>query len=218
MDRVLPSQLQKYAHIVALEDTIDARFSAIDMSQLLMYMVDTVASAALPYLADQFDVAGVNGYAFATTDAQKRDLIKNAIDLKKYMGTVYAIKLAMQSTGFGGATLVEGAGTVGDGNDWARFRITVDLGLTAGVDATTPVTLTTLINRYKNVRSELIDIAYNCNIFEYLPDATEDMDYALHTDLTDTMFVGTYRYDGAHKYDGSIKYKPGVEDLQVTII
>jgi len=212
---ILPNSI-KGENTNILELLIENRFDAIDISSTLVYLVDSVSSVALPYLAEQFDVS----YEFnqLTTDLDKRNLIKNAVDLKKYIGTPYAIKKSMQALGYGGADLVEGAGTVGDGHDWARFRVVVDLGNQGGVNGVSDNLLTFLINKYKNARSQFLDISYKANLSEYMPLISDAMTVEAHTDVSDTINVSGFKYDGTYKYNGVKKYRPGFEDLQIQII
>jgi P2-related tail formation protein len=52
-------------------------------------------------------VTGYRGWLLADTEAQKRELLKVAIELHRYAGTPFAIEKALQSVGFIGATIIE---------------------------------------------------------------------------------------------------------------
>ena len=219
MDKILPPNLSNIGHIDALEQTIRNMFDSIDTEAAMMYMVDTVAVSALPFLAEQFDVLGYRGWKLAVTEADKRTLIKQAIAIKKRMGTVWAIKQALLAVGYGSAVLTEGVNLGDPDTDWANFQIDVSLGATAGLDADTPQELTRLILEYKPARSYLVAISFNVNgIIESVDEPLEELNYEYHTDLADTLFTGGLKYDGSKKYDGSAKYRPGVESFECNII
>jgi hypothetical protein len=87
-----PPNLQGFNNLDALSGSIDEVFSIQkDIDKLLVYIIDRVDASALDFLAWQFHL---EGYQFATTDAQKRAMIKKAIELHKYKGTPYALKNA----------------------------------------------------------------------------------------------------------------------------
>lgn len=72
--------------------TLTERFSRLDLSTLLVYLVDLVGADLLPVLAEQMHVMGDEGWLLANTDDQRRTLIKRAVELHRYKGTVWAVK------------------------------------------------------------------------------------------------------------------------------
>ncbi|RAS18949.1 P2-related tail formation protein [Microvirgula sp. AG722] len=86
---------------------IAARISDIDLSPLLVYLVDAVNATALPHLAEQFHVMGDEGWNLAGSDAERRTLIKAAIELHRYKGTPWAIKTALAKIGYPDSELIE---------------------------------------------------------------------------------------------------------------
>ncbi|MCW5223534.1 phage tail protein I [Verminephrobacter aporrectodeae subsp. tuberculatae] len=76
-----------------------ARISDINLSSLLVYLVDTVHVSALSHLAEQFNVLGDAGWDFAgfgpATEAKKRALLKEAVALHRIKGTRYAVQRAL---------------------------------------------------------------------------------------------------------------------------
>jgi phage tail P2-like protein len=56
---------------------------------------------------------GYKGWKLANTEDDKRSLIKKAIELHRYKGTVWAVKEAMKSIGFTDAVLIEHTGSIG---------------------------------------------------------------------------------------------------------
>ena len=65
----------------AFSEMVADRWDNWDLSEFLPYLVDTVAPSALPYLADQFDIDGLQGFGMAETEQQQRDIIKKSIAL-----------------------------------------------------------------------------------------------------------------------------------------
>lgn len=215
-------------HIKDLDEVFQSRFN-MPLDSLLVYIIDTVNSSALQYLAQQFDVLGYKGYILATTDAQRRAVIKQAIELKRYMGTLYAIRQALTAAGYGSEAVInEGIGTVGDGRDWARFDISIDLGSGGGVSAALTAEATRLINEYKNVRSHLMAIAYHVSDSDDYPAPSEVLDgddsssaiivdYGDDTeampDYAERLYLdGTWTLAGLYNLDG---YKNDVIDFQI---
>ena len=87
---LLPSPLRRDANYQALSDLLD-RFD-LDLTKLLIYWLDDVDASALPTLAKQFHVMGLEGWDFATTEAQQRALLKQAVELHRLKGTTWAVR------------------------------------------------------------------------------------------------------------------------------
>ena len=126
-----------------------ARISDIDLSPLLVYLVDTVNASALPNLAEQLHILG-EGWQFARDDDERRRLLKRAIELHRYKGTRWAIQQVLETLALFGQI-----------SEWFEyggqpyyFKINVDLS-TRGIDEATFDALVALITEYKNVRSHL---------------------------------------------------------------
>ena len=89
---ILPPNLQGDKNIEALCEAIDKVFNVEnDIKKLLIYIIDSVDSSALPHLAWQFHI---EGWDTAQTETDKRNLIKRAIEMHRYKGTLYGIKTA----------------------------------------------------------------------------------------------------------------------------
>ncbi len=129
---------------------IAARLNDIDLSPLLVYLIDTVNASALPHLAEQFHIMGYEGWQFARDDADRRRLIKRAIELHRHKGTKWALRQVFETLQLNGEITewFEYGGAPG------YFRVDVDLSA-RGIDADTFDALVALINEYKNVRSHL---------------------------------------------------------------
>jgi phage tail P2-like protein len=79
----------------------------IDLSPLLVYLIDTVDVSVLPYLAEQFSLIG-DGWELATNEAAQRSMLKSAIEIHRYKGTPWAIKQVFISLGLGEVDIDEG--------------------------------------------------------------------------------------------------------------
>lgn len=165
-------------------------------------------------------MAGEKGYRLATTDEQRRAIIKRAIELKRYIGTVWAVKQAMISVGFGEAQLIEGVDEGTPEYDWAKFRVLADLGNDLGLpDTNGAAELTGLINYYKNARSLLLDISYQMSITDTIPQLDDELFVGFEAPPFDDIVTHiSRRYDATYNYNGAITYSDGNDTLNVTII
>lgn len=219
MDKaLLPDPLASAPHIAAFDTLANARLDSLELDAVLVYIIDTVSVTALPHLADQFGVSGLRGWRQATTEDQKRSIIKQAIELKRYMGTVYAIEQAMVSLGYGGCTLVEGIDEGTPSIDWAKFKITADLGDSRGLDGDNATNLTALINEYKNVRSHLLSIEFTANISDILDAISEELTENADFGDSDTLDFVPRLHDGTYFRDGSITHSQSNEQLIYSIL
>ena len=137
-------------------DDLFARFQDLDTECLLIYLFDNVEESALVHLAEQFHITGNEGWANCTTVKEKRELIKNAINLHKYKGTKYSLKRVLEILGIEGE-IIEwfeyGGNPYYFKANLTGFDFTSENGL---LDR-----LIDLINEYKNVRSHLDSIRLN---------------------------------------------------------
>jgi len=204
---ILADSISHVPHLAAFDLMVNARMNEIEVESVLVYIIDTVNASALPVLARQFDVEGFRGYGLATTDEQRRAIIKQAIELKRYMGTVWAIRQAMVAVGYNDAQLIEGVDTGDVDTDWARFKIESVLGDTVGVEGSVQTELANLVREYKPARSVLEGISYtiaiedligaladNLSIIFEAPDLAEDLGYIARFHNGQFTRNGTQRY------------------------
>jgi hypothetical protein len=64
------------------------RLDELPLGNELIYKLDTTIPDSFPYLADQFFMTGAEGWDFCLTEAEKRNIIRQAIQLKKLKGTI----------------------------------------------------------------------------------------------------------------------------------
>jgi hypothetical protein len=119
---------------------LTARFGKLDLTPLLLYTITFAPDSALGWLAWQFDVAD-SLFQLIAPGADQRQLISQAVPLKRFVGTPYAIKTALASLGWPGAIIQEGQNSWGGSaypsdQGWAVCRILINL---AAFDASTAV-------------------------------------------------------------------------------
>ncbi|MBB5017425.1 phage tail P2-like protein [Chitinivorax tropicus] len=152
---LLPPALAADDRFLVLEQ-LASRLNELDLSRLLVYLVDTVEASALPALAEQLHIHG-EGWQLTKDEAEKRRLLKRAIELHRYKGTPWAIQHVLNALSLSGR-IQEWfeADYNSDGSNGAPFHFKVDIDLTTrGIDQATVQSLEALINEYKNVRSRL---------------------------------------------------------------
>jgi phage tail P2-like protein len=147
-----PPSIRELQHLV---DTFDTSFEGLKnriINVLIYPRIDEIEDEKLlDLLAWQFHI---EGYEQAQTIQEKRNLIKNAIELHRYKGTPYAIKKVFQALGVD-ASLQEWFDYNGDPY---KFKVLVKSVIQ---DEDTYIRFTKLINEYKNVRSWLDAIGFH---------------------------------------------------------
>jgi len=217
-ENILADSIAGISHLAAFDAMVASRMNTIELESLLVYVIDTVSASALPTLARQFDVEGFIGYGVATTDEQRREIIKRAIELKRYMGTVYAIREAMRICGYTDSTITEGIDLGDPLIDWARFSIDSEIGDTVGIDGVSQTNLAKLIREYKNVRSYLEGITYRLGIYDTIPELNDTLNLAYEAPtLDEDLGHKSFFYDGTYSYDGTKKYSESNDELIINI-
>jgi phage tail P2-like protein len=204
-----PPSIRELQHLV---DTFDANFEELKkhiINVLIYPRIDEIEDEKLlDLLAWQFHI---EGYEQAQTIQDKRNLIKNAIELHRYKGTPYAIKKVFQALGLD-ASLQEWFDYDGDPY---RFKVLVKNTIQ---DEDTYRRLIELINEYKNVRSWLDAIGFHREYSQTLYYAFAQKDgkhyqIGLHVDTS----VEPYTiYAGFAQMIGT-SYQIGVYEPQVSV-
>jgi len=197
---ILPPSIRQDELMQALLQ-VHQRIFQFDLNDLILYDFDNVPSQVLPHLAVDFLVTGYRGWLLAETEEDKRSLLKNAIALHKTAGTSYAIRLAMESVGFPGATVTENPPLYYDGRahyngrehyngrQLGAFIVTLSPERSP-VDDNQVDLIVALIETWKNARSKLIDLRigqislFNNKLF----------------------YDGSIHYDGRQFYSGGRSY------------
>ncbi len=191
MGKLLPSSIGYKEHIAAFDSMTEERFAALNFIPALIYLIDTVSEEALPDLLEQFDLMGYKGARFVTTEQEKRDLIKKAIELKKYTGTAWSIKEALKLIGVTGVRFIpvpdvfyyDGTytynGTQGYGQfGWAKFVVKIDTATFPVITTDILFDIIALVMQYKPKSRTLIGVIG----FGLIHDGTG-------------VYDGTYNYD-----------------------
>lgn len=132
-DSVLPIPLQNERFLI-LEQLLK-RLDRLSKHTIIM-LTDITPASALPFFADHFSLFG-DGWEFAVTEAEQRELIKASIEIHRYKGTPWAIKRVLQLLGFGDCQLIERTGFLehdgtiqhnsthryGFGGDWTHYKL-----------------------------------------------------------------------------------------------
>lgn len=210
MNNLLPDPLQTQ-HIVAFDFLAKQRLEAIQQDRLFIYLIDTVDESALYWLAKQFNVLGFKGWKLADTIEKKRALIKKAIELYRYKGTVWAVREALRSVGFPNAIIFE------HWTHWATFKIQLNVGNNQ-ISPEVLEEVAQMVFEYKNARSHFAgielelteedEIIMSDDSYEGPPDEYEDTIY----------LGGDFIYNGDNNYNGDRNYSSDTDTIDLTII
>jgi P2-related tail formation protein len=158
-DRQLIASSLAASRLAVFETIIGDRFDNIDLSSMMIYLIDVVDSSALPWLASQLDVDSFKGFDQCTTDDQRRSILKEAIDLHRHIGTKSAIEKACSLIGFTPAAINENVPlTIGGNPVWCAFSVQLNPSDLSIFTADSLTMLRQYINYYKNARSILTEI------------------------------------------------------------
>lgn len=94
-DELLQPSLQGDSRMENLARLI-AGLSALPVSVPIVNLFDLVDASALASLAEQFHVMGDEGWNLAGTEAARRALLKEAIELHRHKGTRWAVRHALE--------------------------------------------------------------------------------------------------------------------------
>ncbi|WP_139497584.1 phage tail protein I [Escherichia coli] len=162
------------------------RLDNIDLSVLMVFLVDIVDSSALPWLGEQFSLSG-DGWELAESDDVRRMLIKAAIELHRYKGTPWSIREVIRRFGFGEVDLIEGTGRLsydgnrsynglfvhGDAAAWAVYRVILKQPITNDLAAMLRQTLAA----FAPARCHLASLEYQSVAIRYNNTAIHDGSY-----------------------------------------
>ena len=145
-------------------DAVIEHLSGIDLTRLLIYIVDDVAVSALPHLLEQFHVTGHEGSRVAQSDGDRRALIRGSFDAHRYKGTRYAIRRALESMGLT-STILEWWQYAGAPH---HFKVVIDL-LNQELTGDQQSLLDAYIQEYKPARSVMDGITFNFSVSSPVP-------------------------------------------------
>jgi phage tail P2-like protein len=216
-------------HIKVFEQAFAAQLEQVDLSVVLMDLVDTCPADALPFLAVQFNVEGYKGMRFCQSEQDKRNLIKRAIDLHRYKGTRWAVAESLKVLGYNDVEVddqlpgirrdgtYQRNGTVlRNAPHWAMFRVIIYISETFTWTANLYPDIVTLVNEYKNVRSHLLDISAGLRINEPVS-VSEDDSWEI-TFIDSDNWGAVYRNGSVTRNGSYTRNQLGiVSDLSITI-
>ena len=110
VDSILPPALAGDERFARLCKLLDERHTGIDLTPMLVYLLDLVKAPLLPVLADQFSLLDEAAWLLAESEDARRNLLKNSVELHRYKGTPWAIREIIRLLGFGEVQLQEGLG------------------------------------------------------------------------------------------------------------
>lgn len=231
-DNILASGIAHLQHLAAFDEVAAFRLGEnFDVTPLLIYSIDTVPEDALIFLAQQFNVMGPGGWALATTVPERRELIKRAIELHRYKGTVWSVKEAVKKVGYPDVQIIEHVSVDGvnydgvylydgvqnyGGGFWADFRVKIPVPDDKPLGATDRQRIVEMVLEYKNVRSRLIDVTF---VITFADNAQPGETFDIYQDplnAPDYMTAGLY-YDGSDTYSGAGVYDKGNDPLELQI-
>ncbi len=227
MNVVIPDSIADKDHVSALDRMVAKRFEDLDLSVLLIYLINTVPAAALPYLGEQFDVMGYKGWKYADTEQKKRDLIKKSIELHRYKGTPWSIKESLKIIGINNSRIDEGiplvynasidhSGTESYGGAiWARFRVCIPGNTFPLMTSALIFEMRELILAYKNARSRLVDVAA---LYDESDTISISESFFLNVTTDHNDYVGTPSYDAQYTYNATIDHSGYEDELNYVII
>lgn len=209
LENILPDSLQA-AHVEAYDLLAKQRLNALELDKLLIYLINSVDERALYYLASQFDLLGYKGWKLADTEEKKRNLIRSAIELHRYKGTIYAIKMALAALGYPNVIITEHV------THWATFKLSLNVGDNT-LDPQAISDVVSVVNEYKNARSHFTGIEFEIRFDDTLT-ITDSSSEGYADVVTDPLFVGgDFRYNGEEMYDGSRNYSSDTDILDLVI-
>lgn len=209
---ILADSIAHIAHLQAFDLLVKKRFDEFELDKLLVYLIDTVSADAIPFLAKQFDVLGYKGFRLANTELEQREIIKKSIELHRFKGTLWAVKEALKSIGFGEAVIEEHV----EGH-WAKFRVTIDLGNRA-LNVLEIDDLVRMIKEYKNTRSHLADLSYTISFDDSITPIDDFFDGQNYIDEDGVTVGGDFKHNGLVLRNGSRNYSRDTDVLTIEII
>lgn len=210
---ILADSIASIPHLAAFDLLVKQRFSELEMDKLLIYLIDTVDEDALPYLASQFDVLGFKGYELAHSVAEKREVVKRAIEAHRYKGTIWAIKQALANIGYPSATITEHVS-----GHWARFKVTINIGSNP-INVAVIADLVRMIKEYKNVRSWLDSIEFTLTLEDDSVKLTdESVENPAVIEQDELNMGGNLKYDGTITHNGTHNYSQDNDVITITIV
>jgi P2-related tail formation protein len=209
---VMADSISYLPEMAAWYNTIREELAQIDLTKLLVYMVDTVDPSALPYLGAQFDCLGYKGFRLANTDDDKREIVKRSIELHRYKGTEWAIMEALKSIGFTDVALVKGY------DHWAKFGLLIT-NQNIQLTASSFNDITAMVEEYKRAVCVLVEIRMTIQVTDALTISDDQAIINEQIQAVDNLFLsGALKYDGSAQFDGENSFSGDSDVATITQI
>jgi phage tail P2-like protein len=200
---ILPGSIAHDEDVQAAASALGVAMSDVERDISLAYLfsrIDTLPEDVLDHLGYQFHITGIEGWRLAATVAEKRNLVRTAIEIHRKKGTKYAVVRVLDLLGMRG---VVSEWFEYGGNPYT-FKIDIDV---VGYPITTEVLalLDDLVGEYKSARSHYeVDLGLAQRSKIYLP-------AWMQTGHVDTLYPGiagalavttpVYHGQGYHTWD-----------------
>lgn len=160
-DHCLPDFLVQ-DQCVSILNHLSRRLDRLDLSSVLIYMIDTVEKTALPYLVDQFHIKGYEGektigkgsnWVAIKDDAYARLIVKAMIRIHTRKGTLWALQMLLRwfcNVHYAEVKIYEWFEYAGQ-----PYHFKIDVNFRRGFSVYVLNDLIELINEHTNVRSYL---------------------------------------------------------------
>lgn len=192
-----PAPISNSDNLLALTRSISDEVGTYPVEVYLTFLMQILEETALPTMASDLRVNGIGGFAQATTEQERRDVLFSAIRTRSRIGTVGALQDAVMTLGYSEPIIIEGAANApvtynggsnyngilqyqGGNGGWATFVVVLPEAELIGLTATEIDQLVQYVNHWKRASTKLIGIGY----FD-----TVDPDYS-----------GLFSYDGTIDY------------------
>lgn len=192
-----PAPISNSENLLALTQSISDEIATYPVEVFMTFLMQVLEESALPTMATDLRVNGIGGFAQATTEQERRNILFNAIKTRSRVGTVGALKDAVMTFGYSEPIIIEGAAdapiTYNGGNNyngliqyqggnggWATFAVILPEAELISLTSTEIDQLVQYVNHWKRASTKLIGIGY----FD-----TVDPDYS-----------GLFDYDGTIDY------------------
>lgn len=175
--------------MTAWADLIHEKYESMPLEMIFKNLIDTVPALLLPWHADEYSLTGLGGWNLATSNYQKRELIKSAVELHAYKGTPWSIREIVRRLGFGEIDIITGLNHLyfdgsanydgkyfyGDSDKWSYYRVVLNTAVTN----TEAAVLKQVLRYFAPAHCTLIALDYR---------------------------AATLLYDGTANYDGEYNY------------
>lgn len=103
----------------ALAD-LSLHFPRDRLNLLLTAAIDAMPKATLEFYAEKWSLLGADGWGFAQTERQQRNLLRQAVFLHRQKGTPASLKNLIRTLGYGEVDIIE---RLGEQENWNHYSV-----------------------------------------------------------------------------------------------